>query len=160
MAPMRRRSDCLRAASAALSILLVPLLVSACASPPPEVPTAAMDVAIDSAGQGLFYVGTAWIPRGFNSTTPFEMTFDLDSWGSPPVDETGARAAAALASGFPRRGTYQPLGNGHGTISFLDGRFQLRGEILDDGTELAGDWFLDHSPGGSFRIAQKGFIFP
>lgn len=145
------------------ALFAVPALcLSSCgvpSSPLPDVPTVPMDAALDTAGEGMFYAGTARIPRRFSSPTPFEIEFDLSRWGSPPGNEASARATAALSGGFPGRATFEPLGDGRGRIPLLDGRLQLRGKILTEGKEFAGDWFFDNQPGGSFRIVEKGIIF-
>lgn len=135
---------------------------AACSSVPTleETPKAPMDVAMDSGGEQMFYRGTAWIPRGFNSPTPFEVKMDITFWGVPAADETGRIAEGELGRRYEGTGTYQPLEDGEGVLSLLQGRLLLRGNVTDEGRELDGAWFFDGKPGGSFRIAQQGVIFP
>lgn len=118
-----------------------------------------MDVALDSAGQRMFYRGTAFIPRSFNSATPFELDLDLALWGSAPELETSIFAQRALGGRYRGSGLYQPLAHGEGVVSLVSGRLLLRGRVLNDGQELDGHWFFDGKRGGGFRIAQKGSIF-
>jgi hypothetical protein len=133
----------------------------ACGSTPPiaDVPKADMDVAIDTGGSAMLYSGTARIPRSFNSATPFEIELDgVKAWGSPPANEASRLVVELLGKQLPN-GTYYPLGE-RGKITTGNGRLELRGEILEDGKKLDGDWYFDGQLGGSFQIAQDGFIFP
>lgn len=142
---------------------LLSLVSASCTNsttPDASVPKAAMDVAMDIGGQGMFYKGTAMIPRGFNSATPFEMDFELTHWSHPFGKGIGFQTHELLGDSFTKSGTYQPLANESGVISLAKGRIELRGAVRAEGTELDGDWFLDGVPGGGFRIARKGYIFP
>ncbi len=140
------------------------LLLNSCASGPETAPTgnrqAAMDLAMDTAGERMFYLGTALIPRGFNADEAFELEIQLSRWGNPPANEASRQASRALRGEFSGRGRYQPLGNREGEIQFSGKRFQLRGVILEEGEELDGEWFLDGQHGGGFRITRKGYLFP
>ena len=75
-----------------------------------------MDVALDIAGQGMFYQGTGHIPRSFNSATSFEMDFDLEHWSHPYGGGIGAQTHAVLGPAFKGPGTYQPLQGGEGVV--------------------------------------------
>lgn len=145
----------------AATTLLAVLALSSCAqvAPAPEVPTAPMDVALDIAGQGIFYKGTAHIPRGFNSATSFQIAFALTHGSHPYGGGIGFDAHAALGDTLNEAGIYQPLAGDTGVISLRAGRLLLRGTVGADGQALAGDWFFDGKPGGSFRIAREGTIF-
>ncbi|MFM1560442.1 MAG: hypothetical protein ACKJSK_14090 [Roseibacillus sp.] len=142
--------------------LLVVIAISSCASQGSnsDVAKASMDLALDTAGQRMFYKGTAAIPRSFNSTTSFEMDVHLAHWGNPARNEASAHAQTALGKDYKKGGIYQPLTNGEGLISLASGRVLLHGKVLDDGQELDGNWFIDGKLGGGFRIARKGYIFP
>lgn len=140
------------------------LLLSSCASNPQMAPAgvsnAAMDLAMDTAGERMFYRGTAFIPRGFNAEETFELEIQLSRWGNPPANEASRRASHTLNEEFSGRARYQPLENQKGEIRFSGGRFQLRGVVLGEGQELDGEWFLDGLHGGGFRITRKGYLFP
>lgn len=153
----RSRSRLLIGLAALLSIVLASCSTS---SPTPSKAKAAMDVAIDLGGQRIFYNGTALIPRGFNSPTPFKLEFDLAHWSHPADERIGFQTHKLLGDSFKKSGKYQPLANETGVISLSSGRVQLRGAVRDEGQELDGDWFLDGKKGGGFRIARKGYIFP
>ncbi len=118
-----------------------------------------MDIALDTAGERMFYRGTALIPRGFNSDEPFDLGIQLSPWGNPPSNEASQKAAVVLADEFAGKGRYQLRGQGTGEITFAGQRFQLRGQINDDGKELDGEWFLDGVEGGGFRVVPKGYLF-
>jgi hypothetical protein len=141
---------------------VVSLALASCSSTssPPEPPTAPMDVALDIQDQGMFYQGTARIPRGFNSATSFEMPFELAHWSHPYGGGIGFDTHAVLGNSFKATGIYQPLANETGVVSLASGRLLLRGEVRENGEELDGDWFFDGKRGGGFRIARKGVIFP
>ena len=140
------------------------LLLSSCATESGRVPVkdtkAPMDFAMDTAGGRMFYGGTAFIPRGFNSSEAFDLEMQLSRRDNPPTNEAGRHATSVLTGKFTGRGRYQPLGNDEGEIQLAGGRLQLRGVILDDGQELDGEWFLDGRHGGGFRITRKGHLFP
>ncbi len=140
------------------------LLLGSCATengrPPTGGPTAPMDFAVDTGGDRMFYRGTAFIPRGFNSREVFDLDVQLSRWGNPPANEASRSAGSVLTGTFTGTGRYQPLGNGEGEIQLARGRLQLRGVILDDGRELDGEWFLDGRHGGGFRMTRKGHLFP
>ena len=140
------------------------LLLNSCASNPELAPTggrqAAMDLAMDTAGERMFYRGTAFIPRGFNAEETFELEIRLSRWGNPPANEASRRASHTLNGEFSGRARYQPLGNQKGEIRFSGGRFQLRGVVLGEGQELDGEWLLDGLHGGGFRITRRGYLFP
>jgi hypothetical protein len=121
-----------------------------------------MDVALDLGGQSMFYHGSAQIPRGFNSPSPFEVRFDLVPWNESAggANAIGTEARAKLGKTFKERGTYQPLPGEHGVISLKSGRILLRGVVSEGGQVLDGDWFFDGKIGGGFRIARGGTIFP
>ena len=146
------------------AIICLFLLLNSCASNPELAPTggrqAAMDLAMDTAGERMFYRGTALIPRGFNAEEAFELEIQLSRWGNPPANEASRQAGRALNEEFSGRGRYQPLGNQQGEIQFSGRRFQLRGVILEQGQELDGEWFLDGQHGGGFRITREGYLFP
>ena len=118
-----------------------------------------MDIALDTAGERMFYRGTALIPRGFNSAEPFDLGIQLSPWGNPPSNEASQKAAVMLADEFAGKGRYQLRGQGTGEITFAHQRFQLRGLIGDNGKELDGEWFLDGVEGGGFRVVPKGYLF-
>jgi len=140
------------------------LLLGSCATENGKAPTggpkAPMDFAVDTGGGRMFYRGTAFIPRGFNSREVFDLDVQLSRWGNPPANEASRSAGSVLTGTFTGKGRYQPLGNGEGEIQLARGRFQLRGVILDDGQELDGEWFLDGRYGGGFRMTRKGHLFP
>ncbi len=140
------------------------LLLSSCATESGRAPAkgakAPMDFAMDTAGGRMFYGGTVFIPRGFNSGETFDLEMQLSRWDNPPTNEAGRHATSVLTGEFTGKGRYQPLGNDEGEIQLARGRLQLRGVILDDGQELDGEWFLDGRHGGSFRITRKGYLFP
>jgi hypothetical protein len=142
--------------------LLLALVLVSCSgiSLSSSTPTAPMDVALDIGGQSMFYKGTAFIPRGFNSATPFEMDFDLKHGSHPWGGGIGFETHAVLGDTFKKRGTYQPLPNESGVISLASGRVLLRGMVRDEGRELDGEWFFDGKKGGGFRIARRGYLFP
>jgi hypothetical protein len=119
-----------------------------------------MDIALDTAGERMFYRGTALIPRGFNSDKPFDLRIHLAPWGNPPANETSREARAVLAEKFDGQGRYQPRGKREGKVTFADQRLQLRGLIRNNGKELDGEWFLDGVEGGGFRIMPEGYLFP
>ncbi len=119
-----------------------------------------MDVAMDIGGQGMFYKGTAEIPRGFNSPTSFALDITLAHWSHPYGRGLGYQVHQLLEDRFTAKGIYQPLRNGEGVISLASGRLLLRGKVLDGGQELDGEWFFDGKRGGGFRIARKGYLFP
>ena len=118
-----------------------------------------MDIALDTAGERMFYRGTALIPRGFHSDQPFDLRIQIVSWGNPPANEASQKAAVVLAKEFVGKGRYQLRGGAKGVISFDGLRFQLRGLVQNNGQELDGEWFLDGVKGGGFRIVPKGYLF-
>ena len=140
------------------------LLLGSCATENVRAPTggpkAPMDFAVDTGGGRMFYRGTAFIPRGFDSREIFDLDVLLSWWGNPPANEASRNASSVLTGTFTGKGRYQPLGNGEGEIQLARGRLQLRGVILDDGQELDGEWFLDGRHGGGFRMTRKGHLFP
>ena len=119
-----------------------------------------MDVALDINDQGMFYKGTAMIPRGFHSPAPFQIDFDLAHWSHPWGGGIGFDTHAILGDTFTKSGEYEPNGNGTGTVRLARGKVELRGSIQQGGTVLDGDWFFNGQRGGGFRIAPKGSIFP
>ena len=146
-----------------LSVVITSMHFSSCSTHgttmSPDRRTAPMDIALDTAGERMFYRGTALIPRGFNSDEPFDLGIQLSPWGNPPSNEASQKAAVVLADEFAGKGRYQLRGQGTGEITFADQRFQLRGLIGDNGKELDGEWFLDGVEGGGFRVVPKGYLF-
>lgn len=146
-----------------LSVVIASMHFSSCSTHgitmPPDRRTAPMDIALDTAGERMFYRGTALIPRGFNSDEPFDLGIQLSPWGNPPSNEASRKAAVVLANEFAGKGRYQLCGERTGEITFAGQRFQLRGLINDDGKELDGEWFLDGVEGGGFRVVPKGYLF-
>ena len=121
---------------------------------------ATMDIVLDTAGERMFYHGTAMISRGFHSREPFPLRIQLSSWGNPPANETSRKAAVILSDQFDERGRFLPRTRGEGEIKLAGGSLQLLGLIRDKGKELDGAWFLDGVEGGGFRITPKGYLFP
>ena len=119
-----------------------------------------MDVALDAGGTSMFYTGSAYIPRGFNSETSFSLDLDLKPWSETAEDPVSQLAMEALGDPYEDPGLYQPLKYGEGVISLASGRVLLRGNVLSNGEELDGHWFVDGKRGGGFRIARSGTIFP
>ena len=157
----KRSGGAARAWVGMLMIVVTVSAVTSCATKPgAKVPKAAMDVALDSAGQRMFYKGTAFIPRGFNSATSFELEVDLSLWGAAPEFEPSSLVQSTLGARYRASGLYQPLAHGEGVVSLEAGRVLLRGEVGKKGQELDGDWFVDGKRGGGFRIARKGRLFP
>ena len=118
-----------------------------------------MDIALDTAGERMFYRGTALIPRGFHSDQPFDLRIQIVSWGNPPANEASQKAVEVLAEEFVGKGRYQRRDASTGEIIFDGLRFQLRGMVHNGGKELDGEWFLDGVKGGGFRIVPKGYLF-
>ncbi|NIP97291.1 MAG: hypothetical protein GWO24_29205 [Akkermansiaceae bacterium] len=144
-----------------LGTLAIALSLSSCSvTPEPSTAKAPMDLAMDTGGERMYYRGKAFIPRSFNSATPFELDVEMAYWGNPAANDTGAHAHEALGEVHESAGIYQPLRSGQGVISLVDGRLLLRGRVLDDGQELDGEWFFDGKQGGGFRIAREGYLFP
>ena len=65
-----------------------------------------MDIVLDTAGERMFYRGTAMIPRGFHSRESFPLRIQLSSWGNPPANETSRKAAVILSDQFDERGRF------------------------------------------------------
>ncbi len=147
-----------------LSVVLTSIYCSSCShhgeTTLPDRTNATMDLALDTAGERMFYRGTALIPRGFNSDKPFDLRIRLAPWGNPPANETSREASAILAEKFDGQGRYQPGGKREGKVTFAGQRLQLRGVIRNNGKELDGEWFLDGVEGGGFRIMPEGYLFP
>ena len=59
-----------------------------------------MDFAVDTGGGRMFYRGTAFIPRGFNSSEAFDLDVQLSRWGNPPANETSRNADSVLTGKF------------------------------------------------------------
>ncbi len=147
-----------------LSVGIAPVCFSSCSPHKTTVlsdrRTATMDIALDTAGERMFYRGTALIPRGFNSDQPFDLRVQLALWGNPPANEASQKAVEVLAEEFVGKGRYQRRDASKGEIIFDGLRFQLRGMVHNGGKELDGEWFLDGLKGGSFRIVPEGYLFP
>lgn len=119
-----------------------------------------MDMALDTAGNRMFYRGSAHIPRSFLSEDPFPLRLDLKSWGNAAENTPSQLAESLMTESFEEDANFQPLGDNRGVISAADGRLLFRGEIRKEGLELDGDWFLDGKYGGGFRITAEGVLFP
>ena len=92
-----------------------------------------MDIALDTAGERMFYRGTALIPRGFNSDQPFDLRVQLALWGNPPANEASQKAVEVLAEEFVGKGRYQRRDASKGEIIFDGLRFRLRGIVHNGG---------------------------